>query len=187
MLEDAIAVVGASLATSACLPALPHMLRRGRLREHYGEAICKSLLPIADEMDVIVGDGREQEEELAAVHEIDPGEAQIFAVGAVSPDIVIITSDKRALKAVARFEELSSLLSGRIAPLEVVLLALCDKMGLDMMRRRVVPLLEWDRAIEVCFSPEVSDPQAALRSYLDDLANKIRPLVLWEPNPGETS
>lgn len=186
LLEDAAGELGATLTACARLPALPYMLRRGTLRRHYGATACDRLLPLADKMPRIRPAGEEWEKELAAVQEIDAGEAQLFATGAVSRNINILTGDKRAFKAVSRFEEIAAALSGRIAILEAVLLALCDRMGPDELRRHLAPLMDRDRTVEVCFSSDNPGPRGALRAYVEECARDSNPLVLWSPNLGKT-
>ncbi len=36
-----------------------------------------------------------------------------------------------------------------------------------------------DTVMRICFSPEVEEPELALRSYLRDRRRELAPLVLW--------
>ena len=68
--------------------------------------------------------------------------------------------------------------------LEAILLALCDQLGPDEVRRRVRPLVGSDKVVQVCFSAGNPDPGEALGSYYRDLAIDLAPLVLWNPREG---
>lgn len=82
VLRDAVELLGASLRECGRLPALPHMLRKGRLREMFGPQACDALLPVADAVPVVIRSSNAWLDRLAPIQDIDPGEAQIFAAAA---------------------------------------------------------------------------------------------------------
>ena len=183
VLHDAIGLFGADLSECGRLPALPHMLRRGRLRKVFGPEACGALLPVANEMPVAIQPSDVWLDRLTPVRAIDPGEAQIFASGAEA-GLFVVSGDKRALRALKDVAGFANALSGRIVVLEAILLALCDRLGLDEVLNRIQALVAFDTVVKVSFSTGNQDPRDALLSYYRDLAAKLDPLVLWNPRPG---
>jgi len=182
LLDAALAAIGVDLSDCARLAALPHMLRRGKLVRLYGAERCSALLRRAEEIDVIPEASPEWLEPLAESRDIDPGEAQLFAVAA-QKKLSVLTNDKRALRAVARVEAVRAALDGRIVSLEAMLSRLCDAMDLAQLRTALASL-EHDQLVRICFSSGSPDPREALRSYLDSLQEEVSPLMLWGPAEG---
>ncbi len=178
LLSDAAALFHAELDECGRLPALPHMLRRGRLRQRYGETVCDGLIPLAEEMPLVVAASTSWLEELAPIPDIDPGETILFATAA-DRRIPVITGDIRSLHALKNLEGFPGALEGRIAVLEAVLLALCGRLGTATMRSRVESVPQADTVMRICFSPNEEEPEPALRSYLRDRRIQLAPLVLW--------
>ena len=183
LLKDAVRLLGVSLPECGRLPALPHMLRRGRLRKKYGDKNCELMLPVAESISPVPEPGDAWLEKLVPIEAIDPGEAQIFAAAAQF-EIMVMTGDKRALAALKNITGFPTALEGRIVTLEAVLIALCNHIGPDEIRHRLQPSMENDQMIRICFSNPGSDPLECLRSYYDDLAGGVAPLVLWDPWSG---
>lgn len=183
MFEDAVRLLGVEPSKCGRLTALPYMLRRGGLRKRYGAETCDSLKLIADGLPVIVPPGDVWMERLTPLDAIDPGEAQIFGAAA-EHGLMVLSGDKRALCALKGVAEIHSALAGRIVVLDAVLIALCDRLGLEEVRSRVQPLTATDQIFKICFSKAVSDPRECLRSYFGFLAAEVAPLVLWKPPVG---
>lgn len=181
--RDAIGLFGADLSECGRLPALPYMLQRGRLRKVFGPKACDALLPIANKLPVAIQPSDEWLDRLTPFQDIDPGEAQIFASGAEA-GLIIVSGDKRALRALKDIAGFANALSGRIVVLEAILLALCDRLGPDEVRKRIQALVALDTVVQVSFSTGNPDPRDALLSYYRDLAAELGPLVLWNPRQG---
>jgi len=180
LLEDTARLFGAKLQEYGRLPALPYMLRRGRLRKLYGGPACDALIPIANAILLVPQPSVIWLEKLTAIEAIDPGEAQIFAVAAEQGQ-PFLSGDKRALNALKGVDDFIPALDGRVVVMEAVLLALCDRLGQEEMRQRVAPLAAVDRMLEVCFSKGNPDPSTALMSYYRALEIELAPLKLWNP------
>ena len=105
---------------------------------------------------------------LIQVQSIDIGEAQLFAAGA-ERGLIVITGDKRALRALKDVPNFPDALSGRIVVMETILIALCDKFGSEEVRLCVNVLAKSDKMVQICFSSGVSDPLDGLLSYYNDL------------------
>jgi hypothetical protein len=182
LLQAALAIFGRGVSDCGCLPALPHMLRRGRLRKTFGEAECDGLVSTAESMVVELRPSETWLDKLTGVDQIDVGEAQLFATVA-EEGIIVWSGDKRALVAVARVPGYPPALAGRIVTLDAILLALCMRLGDDAVRAAMQPLMAKDRMVQMCFSSGNSDPRGALQSYLNATKRDVAPLQLWEPAP----
>lgn len=178
LLFDSIDSLGASFAECGKLPALPYMLRRGRLRTAFGAEACDALLPTAQSMPVAIRADDTWLNKLTSVQDIDPGEAQLFAAAADS-SLLVLTGDTRALRALKDVAGFADALHGRVVALETILLCLCDKLGPEEVRRRVNGLAHLDKVIQVCFSTGNTDPRGALLSYHRRLEAELLPLTLW--------
>ena len=180
MLEDAVHLLGADLRECGRLFALPYMLRRGRLRKIFGGDACDSLTLIAESIPVIVQPGNSWLDRLTSIDSIDPGEAQIFAAAAEF-GMIVVSDDKRALLALKNVGDFPDALAGRIVILEAILIALCNRLGPNEVRRRVKPLMDGDKLVRICFSDSVPDPRDGLRSYFNSQVGDLNPLILWNP------
>lgn len=180
LLDDAVGLFGTDLSGCARLPALPHMLRRGQLRKKYGNLVSDQLIPIADSIPVIDQPEAQWLDRLTQVQNIDPGEAQLFALAA-EKRLAVITGDKRALRALKDVPGFAGALADRIVVLEAILIALCARLGPTVVSAQVQPLITHDSMIRVCFSPSNPDPKDALLSYYQNLVTELNPLVLWHP------
>ena len=178
--EDAARIFGASLQECGRLPALPFMLRKGKLRKLFGDLACDALIPVADSMLEVPQPSVTWLEKLTAIEAIDPGEVLIFARAGES-GLLLWTGDKRALRALKAIEGFTPALAGHVVVLEAIMLALCDRFGHEEMRQRIAPLAVVDRMIEVCFSSGNPDPSTALMSYYRTLEIELAPLKLWNP------
>jgi hypothetical protein len=185
LLEPALAILKSNVKDCARLPALPYMLQRGRLRNQYGAAVCDRLRDIALSMKRAPTATPQWTERLVQSPEIDPGEAQLFAAAAEF-SCVVASGDKRALRAVAIIPEFQHSLTGKVATLEALLLALCDSLGDEHVRGAVRTLVPLDQTVRLCFGDGAGDHRAALRSYMDSLTQELHPMALWMP-PGRSS
>lgn len=149
LLHDVAQIFDATLQECGRLYALPYMLRKGALRKLYGGPTCDALISVVNGMPAFPDPNVTWLEKVTGVVDIDPGEAQIFALAAEHAR-PFVSGDKRALKALKEIKEFVPALQGRVITLEAVLLTLCDTIGQDHMRQRVLPLIGLDRMIAVC-------------------------------------
>jgi hypothetical protein len=146
LLAPLLEVFGVTLADCGRLPALPHMLRRGGLPRLYGQSACDALQELANTIALAPQASPEWLQRLIAVPQIDAGEAQLLA-SAAEHSLLIVTGDKRALIAVAAISGFAEALAGRIVTVEAALLSLCIRLGDDVVRTAVDPLIANDRAL----------------------------------------
>lgn len=180
LLDEALALLGGSRAECGRLAALPYMLQRGRLVKLYGPDQCATLASLAEGMETAPAADSDWMEPLVRLPTIDAGEAQLLALVAQN-GLILLSGDKRALRAVRDASDVLHALHGRVVTLEAVLLALCGTLGVDAVRDAVTPLMATDQTVRVCFSATNSDPVAALLSYIGAMKREVDPLVLWMP------
>jgi hypothetical protein len=183
LLTDAVHALGTDLGECRRLPALPQMLRRGTLPRSYGSEACQRLLKIAESIAVIPNADAVWLDRLASVTDIDPGEALIFATAA-QRGLLVLTSDKRALRALKGVNGFPDALEHHVVVLEAILMVLCDQIGSPAVRQRLGLLAKSDKTLHVCFSADNPDPRSSLESYFQSLAAEVDPLLLWEPPVG---
>jgi hypothetical protein len=184
ILDAAFSILGVTAGEAACLPALQHMLRRGKLRKTFGDANCDGLIPKATAMATAMDASSEWLDRLVGIDRIDIGEAQLFAMAATSGSI-LMTGDKRALGAVSKVTGFPDHVRARFVTLEAILLALCCHHGDDAICAAVKPLMGSDRMVQICFSAADRDFRGALRSYFEAAKRDVFPLVLWDPEAHE--
>jgi hypothetical protein len=180
LLDEALAVLGSSAPECSRLPALPRMLQRGGIVRRYGASACSALIPQATVMAVIGAPSDEWLEPLVGVPSIDVGEAQLLALAA-QHSLVLLSGDKRALRAVANLDVIVFALQGKVVTFEAILISLCLRLGPENVRTALKPLAAIDPTVKICFSPGNYDPVSALTSYLSALEAEVAPLLLWKP------
>lgn len=185
LLTDAVASLGAQLTDCERLPALPHMLRRGSVPKRFGKENCEALLETADAIPPLQAPTNEWLGRFLPVPGIDPGEAQLFSAAA-GQKLLVLTGDKRALRAIGKVEGAAQALSGLIVTLEAVLIALHNSIGADDLRSHIAPLRSLDTTVGICFSDGNADPLSALWSYYGSLVSEVAPLSLWRPPSSAT-
>ena len=166
LFDDAVEALGYAVAECMCLPALPHMLRRGRLAKELGKKRCANVLEMARRVPTAPAGDAPWLTAMAPVESIDPGEAQLFAV-ATAEGYRVLTGDKRAIVAIGQVPGLSEALAGKVICLEAALIRLCDSIGLSVVKAKIGPVLDLDAGLQICFSD--TDALAGLRSYRADL------------------
>ncbi len=179
LLPDMANVVGMGSAEWIRLPALTHMLKRGRLHKRLGEDLCAHLLPLAESIPVVPDTSGAWIDVLWCVPSVDPGEALLIDA-AIELDGLLVTCDQRALGALVRVDGLIDVLMGKLIVPEQALIYLCEDLGPETVRKRVQPFSAHNKTISVCFSPYNADPLHALSSYLGATRRDLPSGLLWE-------
>lgn len=117
--------------------------------------------------------------------ELDGGESQLLAVLIRRSAALLLTGDKRAIRAIEPVVQASGYLQHverRVACLEQVILAMIGRHGAEAVRRRVCGEAEVDKSLAVCFSctSDSCNPGAiaeGLASYIRDL-RQASPIAL---------
>lgn len=182
LFESGVALLEGDPARVERLTALPHMLRRSRaLRAKLGQPLADALAARADLLpSAPVADPR-LVDELVGVDEIDPGEVQLLALAA-DETLLLVSGDKRALRAVCQLDSLVPMLNGKLVCLEALLLALCVRHGAAQVCAAASNHRNLDGIFAVCLR-DAATAIECLQSYLRGLKCEVEPLVLWSP-PG---
>lgn len=180
LLAEGVATLGMQLADCARLPALPFMLRKGKLRARLGPDASDRIVPLASSLAAAPTPSALWLDQLTGVEAVDPGEAQLVAVAAEGAAL-LLTGDKRSLQAISAIPDFPPALIGRIVLVEAVLVAMCDSLGVEHVRARIQPALLHDVALAICFTTTNQDPRAGLLSYYRSAVASFAPLVLWRP------
>ena len=178
LLDDVLAFFGVTRAECARLPALSPMLQRGHLRNRYGEAESDRLRAIAQTFSKMPEPSTEWLDTFSAVPAIDPGEAQIYALAA-ERGLMVLTGDKRALKALGSLTAAHPRLNGNIVTLEAALLGLVGRLTDPVLRAHGKILAEYDQMAKAVFSSAGSSLDEALKSYVRHIEIQVQPLTLW--------
>ncbi|WP_199545054.1 hypothetical protein [Paraburkholderia kururiensis] len=165
---------------------------RDRLRHCKDEACADRLerfLSLVGKLDATTAD-RGIVDALAAVPNIDPGEALMLAAGATDPDCYIITGDKRALAAVGESELLFAVrvaLRGRILSLELLFSFLIEGDFANVQNRiRLQPSV--DKTLANIFGVSTPSSLQSVRDGLDSYIAHLRAQtgVLLHPPPASS-
>ena len=113
-----------------------------------------------------------EEMALACDLEFDAGESQLLAILIKRNSPLLLTGDKRAIRAVAQIVPCQ--VKKRVACLEQLILGVISEIGHDHFRKNVCSEREADRAIAVCFACSsdgvtAEDVKEGLLSYVSDV------------------
>ncbi|MEN9863130.1 MAG: hypothetical protein RLZZ601_894 [Pseudomonadota bacterium] len=113
--------------------------------------------------------------ELSDVVGIDGGEAIIFSAVAQHAEGYVLTGDKRALRALSKIPKTSNIefLKNKFICVEMLLLMLVDKYGVNWVREHFCPAREIDKTIMVILGSRCDANEESIRealgSYLREL------------------
>ena len=120
-------------------------------------------------------------ESLITSNQIDAGEAVLLATIADQPNGVLLTGDKRALRALAG-HELAPIFAGRIMLIEHVIWLCLEMNGLDWTRANICPQRGIDKAISVLFGyrcdARTDSVREGVESYLGEIKRLHNPSLL---------
>jgi hypothetical protein len=183
LLLESLALLGVDLGSCGRLPSLPHMLRRGALPRRYGQPACDRLIGMAEAIPLLPAIEVSWLDLLTGVPDIDVGEVQLFAAAA-QHKLLVMTGDKRALRALKNIPAYVPALANRIIVLEPMLHALCLHLGDEVVRKHLGPAIGTDKTLMICFSSTNQSPRTGLTSYFKSLATDVHPLLLWDSKTG---
>lgn len=121
--------------------------------------------------------------ELQDLPDVDPGEAILLSAAILDRRAVIITGDKRAIRAVAQLcQPLREKLAGRVMCIEQILLKALAVHGLTWLRDHVCIPPRTEKSALVIMGSRCDAPfesvQAALSSYIGEMASLCEPSLL---------
>lgn len=185
LLGPAVRALGGSESQCLRLPRLVRQLERASWLGALPPGVRSTLRDIAGKMSPISPrDGGWFDRLANAALPFDAGEAMIFSLVADGDAEVLITGDKRALRALSEVPELACALRGRVVPIEQAALLAVEMLGDEEVKRRVElcpPVL--DQILASCLrSP---DRRSALRQYVSALENEVSPGLFWNSAESE--
>jgi hypothetical protein len=132
--------------------------------------------PLSDDYNVMML------EELADIRGIDSGEAALLSYVVNDDDRLLLTGDKRAIRALAG-TSFATQFAGRIIIIEQLLLLYLQHFGREWLLRRLCPNRELDGMLKVVFGANCDNEEpeihAALLSYIDEVDKFMSPSLLW--------
>lgn len=112
---------------------------------------------------------------LTSVQGIDVGEAVMFGASAHYSPFLIVTGDKKALKALAgepRCTKITQRLQGKLICFEQVLLKIVERLGMDSVRKRLFLGRSCDKGLEGIMHKE----NISKKEFFDGLSTYLRTL-----------
>lgn len=181
LLADTVALLGFAPEECARLDTLPYFLCGRKVARHYPQPIrdaalaaCQEMPPVPSDFDPAIV------ERLAAVQNMDAGEALLFAILAAQPASLLTSGDKRALVAAASapaIADLRPLFAGRVICLESIYALLVRLYGATSLAARLAPVIPFHKTTSILFSPGVvalqGDVEAGLDSYVTLLRDQV--------------
>jgi hypothetical protein len=175
LLDEAIAALFVNPENLYVLSTAQHVFRKNRkVSAKYNESIRDRAIEFVKTCNRVIPEESPEFTVLGRI--LDVGEATLIAATRDVPSFVLMTGDKRCLKALVANSEISEAhkrLQGRVICLEQVLLLLIRRSGFDWVKARVVPMRDYDTALKACFgSGELAIEEnvvAALEGYIEAL------------------
>lgn len=191
LLDEAIALfecnsTDAIVLATAKYKLLPHKNRLQFCKDEESATRLEAFLKTAKILDAGLADP-DILDLLNAVPNIDSGEALLFAVGANNNDTIVITGDKRSLKALCSNDSVadaSKALAGRVVSVEV-LFSMLAEYQFTLIQERVRAKPDVDMTLKIVFGVTVpadfESVKEGLNSYIRDLRS-ITGTLLYVPS-----
>jgi hypothetical protein len=181
LLDVVPTMVGGTWADTACLPTFPPRVHRAEAKLFADASVAKALevrLALTVQLpdpDVTVLSALQGESG------IDAGELLLFGALAATPGTVLLTGDKRALRAVALTGTLSRY-QNRVMCVEQLLSQALDQLGAQTLQARVRRWTPRDQTALAIFGRQgdksEADLREGLRSYLHSLEGETSGLLV---------
>jgi hypothetical protein len=151
------------------LAALPFVIGRNKkLQKQYsGDALIRAKLACDEVPELSSAPGPDVLQTLAAVPDIDDGEAVLYGLLYENPGHLLLSGDKRAMIAVATTPELGDIrakIAGRVVCVEKIINLLLTAHGHEHVVNAVLPIRDSNSTLRVIFSDGNCNDQAACSS-----------------------
>jgi hypothetical protein len=186
LLDEALAAFDATRSDVLVIPTLKHRIGIGTARpktvKRLGPEVAARLMDfLASVREITDYSARDHDllENLDVSVEIDPGEIILLSTTANLTEYLLLTGDKRCIRAVATCPECSEIarrIQGRVVCFEQVICRIIDRAGFEIVRTKVVPVLHTcDTAMRAAFGSGAqateSNSVACLQSYIAEIRN----------------
>ncbi|MEZ2320791.1 MAG: hypothetical protein ACBR15_17520 [Microcoleus sp.] len=187
LLDEAIAIFGCTPADAIVLATakyklLPHKNRLRFCKDEESATRLEAFLRTSNQLDAGLADP-DILDLLNDVPNIDTGEALLFAVGASNSNTLVITGDKRSIKALCSHDSVadaSKALAGRVVSVEV-LFSMLAEYQFTLIQERVRAKPDVDKALNNSFGvtvpADLESVKEGLNSYIRDLHSKTGTLL----------
>lgn len=184
LLDEALGAFGATREDVLVIPTLKHRIGIGTPRpktvDRLGQIVAARLVKFLStirEIDDYSAEDHAMLESLDDSVEIDAGEIVLLAATARFTDYLLLTGDKRCLRAVAtspECAEIAARIQGRVVCFEQVICRVIRHTGFERVRAKVVPVLATcDTALRASFGSGglaiEGEAMACLRSYIAEI------------------
>ncbi len=186
LFQESLQVLGCDIASVRVLDTLEHRFRLNKPQE---KAIAKcgdqetvdrmraavkaaGTIPLPTDADLL--------DELMAIDRMDLGEARMIVSALETNGVILLTGDKKAIRALMASASFSERLRERFICLEQIMLWLIREFGFPLVHARVFPARECDNVLKTAFSSSSTEKTAleALHYYLDDLRKDTGDLLV---------
>ena len=192
LFEEAIAVLQIVKTDLRVLPTARFFFQAKRKQQiQYPDAVWAEVINLVAACSIIPEPSPEQAqasiEETRQLekfkHEIQAGEATLIVATRLEPDFLLLSGDKRCMKALAAVPEpIYQRLCGRVVCLEQIILKLILTLGFETVRDRILPMVDCDKTLKICFGYSMSASEASvvagLTSYISDIHEDAPALLM---------
>ncbi len=185
LLDDALAAYNATRSDVLIIPTLKNRIGIGSPRpkvvRRLGAEVAQRLVGFIGsvrEIDTYSAEDHVMLEGLDDSVEIDPGEIILLSATARLDDYLLLTGDKRCLKAVATCPECGKIarrIQGKVVCFEQIIYRVIDKAGFEYVRAKVVPVMHnCDTALRAAFGSGIHATLANVAARLESDIAEIR-------------
>ncbi len=189
LLDEALVAFNASRADVLIIPTLKNRIGIGTPRpkavRRLGAEVAERLVEFIGAVQEISDFSAEDHLMLEALDdsiEIDPGEIILLAATARLQEYLLLTGDKRCLKAVATCPECAEIarrIQGKVVCFEQIIYRIIDDRGFEYVRAKVVPVMQiCDTALRAAFGSGMHATLANVVARLESDIEELRRLPI---------
>ena len=180
VVNESISALGLAKSDIRVLPTAQYKLhtvaKRDKGEAKYGKLTHQRIAALVNTVATVGGsNGKEHIDRLTGLPNVDAGELILVAETAANLDSMLITGDKRSLRAIAgdrRGVHTVQAIAGRVVCFEQVILAVLDKHGFEPMIARLVGGMSCDGALKSACDGTPSE--ATVVAKLSEYVGKLR-------------
>lgn len=196
LLDEALAAFDATRSDVLVIPTLKHRIGIGTPRpktvKRLGAEVAARLMEFIASVGEITDYSAQDHELLENLDEsveIDPGEIVLLSATGNRAEYLVLTGDKRWIRAVATCPECAEIakrIQGKVVCFEQVIRRIIDHAGFEIVRAKVVPVMNTcDTALRAAFGSGArateSNSVACLQSYITEIRNFPLDLLVASP------
>jgi hypothetical protein len=180
LLSEALECLEIDRSNVRVLSSARFVFKRPKMQKIHSKEVLASAIEFVESCTIIPSQDSNEYRllEQQVKNDIDVGEAILIAATAQEAAFLIVTGDKRCLKALAAAEELNLIqkrLQGHVICLEQIICKLIDERGFDWVLVKVLPALDCDKALKTAFGSgsksQCENVLQTLNSYVEELQN----------------